>query len=152
MNLFSGYLLSGTRGRAAFLGRPFFVLLGIAMVSGCAAHSGKNPSARGPENSGKMRSKQEPRFGGAVPAPFTGVIKLFNEDQRFVLIAGEQNASPEPGTELRAYRGQTETAVLRVGLEKRRAWVIADVVKGEPGAGDRVIQLGNPPAEEAKAP
>lgn len=152
MNLFSGYLFSGMRGGAAFLGRPLSLLLGIAMVSGCTAHSGTNPASQGPEKSGKTRSKQELRFASAVPAPFTGVIKLFNEDQRFVLIAGEQTASPEPGTELRAYRGQTETALLRVGVEKRRAWVIADVVKGEPGTGDRVIQLGNPPEEEAKAP
>ncbi len=121
------------------------------MVWGCASPRGKNAVPPGPEKTGQTRSKPEPRFAGAVPAPFTGIIKLFNEDQRFVLIAGEQNSSPEPGTELHAYRGQTETALLRVGLERRRSWVIADVLKGEPGTGDRVIQLENP-STEAKDP
>ncbi len=139
------------RARGAALLRPLSLLVGIAMVSGCAARSDKNAAKLGPEKTGQTRSKPEPRFGGAVPAPFTGFIKLFNEDQRFVLIAGEQNASPEPGTELRAYRGQTETALLRVSVERRRPWVIADVVKGEPGTGDRVIQLETTPTK-AKAP
>ena len=142
-----GTLVARTRGRAAAIGLPLSLLVGIAMVSGCASHSGENTAIQGPGKTGRTHPKPEPRFAGAVPASFTGVIKLFDEDQRFVLIAGEQNASPEPGTELRAYRGQTETALLRVGLERRRSWVIADVLKGEPGNGDRVIQLNNQPTE-----
>jgi hypothetical protein len=127
------------------------LMMGVAMVAGCADHSGKPAGHGGPMKAGRRQTKTEPRFAGAVPAPFTGVIRLFNEDQRFVLIEGEQNGSPEPGTELSAYRGQTETALLRVSSERRRSLVIADVVRGEPGNGDRVIQLGGQPAA-AKAP
>jgi hypothetical protein len=127
------------------------LLVSLTLVAGCAAHSGK-PGAHGsPKKVGRVPTKTEPLFGGAVPAPFTGVIRLFNEDQRFVLIEGEQNGSPEPGTELSAYRGQTETALLRVSLERRRSLVIADVVSGDPGNGDRVIQLGSQPSAP-KAP
>jgi hypothetical protein len=40
---------------------------------------------------------------------------------------------------------------LRVSLERRRSLVIADVVSGDPGNGDRVIQLGSQPSAP-KAP
>ena len=76
------------------------------------------------------------------PAPLPvaiGRVSLVNEELGFVLIDTQE--TPETGTELqtRANDGQ-ETARLRVSVEKKRPYIIADILKGKPLPGQVVTK------------
>ena len=78
------------------------------------------------------------------PAPaspiYVGVITLVNDVDRFVLIDGGGTIAPADGTALKVFRDGTETGILKVGSVKRRQFLIADIVQGDPQKGDRVFQ------------
>jgi hypothetical protein len=82
----------------------------------------------------------------AVKAPTLRVINIgqvavVNEERRFVLIDLESSLYvPAPGVALRTLQGSTETGRLKVSPEWKRPFVAADILGGEPKAGDRVVQ------------
>ena len=75
----------------------------------------------------------------AVPQ-FVGTITLVNETEHFVLIDVGMSSVPRGGTALRAMSGGVETGVVVVGEVRRRPFVIADIVRGEPRKGNQVFQ------------
>ncbi|MDB6172233.1 MAG: hypothetical protein JWL59_1544 [Chthoniobacteraceae bacterium] len=100
------------------------LLLCVVWTTGCASHGKKNkakPAAVGQETN------------------FYGTIALVNEESRFVLIEAGYNTAPADGTLLKSFRGETESADLSVSPERRRPFVIADIVRGTPQKGDRVV-------------
>lgn len=88
----------------------------------------------------------------ALPAPthsFRGSITFVNEDARFVLIDGGYSAAPPDGTTFKSYAGEIESGVLRVSAERRRPFIIADIVSGAPHPGHTVVEIK--PDNRAKA-
>ena len=69
-----------------------------------------------------------------------GVVSMVNLEGQFVLVESNQSAALEAGTALKCIRDGVETAVIAVGKERRRPYVTADIVKGEPQFGDQVFE------------
>lgn len=85
--------------------------------------------------------KRPPRAERLHPEPErVGVIVLVNEDQRFVLIDTTTGIIPSSGTALKAFRNESEIAVLHAGEVQRRPFVIADIITGDPVRGDIVFR------------
>ncbi|MDQ3623101.1 MAG: hypothetical protein M3463_11505 [Verrucomicrobiota bacterium] len=75
-----------------------------------------------------------------APAPRrVGIVTLVNEQQRFVLIDAGTGASAT-GKEWKVYRQATEVGAVNVSAIGRRPFVIADILRGEPRAGDQVYE------------
>jgi len=89
----------------------------------------------------RARTKQrEPRVAPAVVPRLIGTVALVNEEGGFVLVDSGAHATPQPGTALKTFTGEVESGVLAAGDVRRRPFVIADIVRGEPKRGDRVFQ------------
>ena len=100
----------------------FFAATLCLLPAGCATHHYK-PNHTAPP----------------VAPRLVGKISLVNEKQGFVLIDSPE--SPKPGTVLRALSDQgKDLATLNVTGEQKRPFVIADIRKGTPHAGDQVFQ------------
>jgi len=70
-----------------------------------------------------------------------GEVKVVDERKRFVLIDLQSNLYvPEPGVILRSMRDAIETARLKVSPERKRPFIAADVIEGDPTPGDQVVQ------------
>lgn len=104
------------------LGRLLALLLLALLCLGCAAGRKRSPAAaaapRGPQ--------------------VVGTVAVLNGASRFVLLDVGSLYAPEPGSALKCYSGDTETGELVVSPEKKRPFIAADIVKGEPKVGDRV--------------
>ena len=70
-----------------------------------------------------------------------GEVVVVNEERRFVLIDLESSLYvPAPGVFLHTMHGSTQTARLKVSPERKRPFIAADILDGEPKVGDRVVQ------------
>lgn len=69
-----------------------------------------------------------------------GIISMVNADGKFVLVESNQSAALNSGTALKCFRDGVETGVVAVGTERRRPYVTADIVTGEPQRGDQVFE------------
>ena len=69
-----------------------------------------------------------------------GVVSMVNPEGQFVLVESNQSAALESGTALKCIRDGVESAVIAVGKERRRPYVTADIVKGDPQRGDQVFE------------
>ncbi len=69
-----------------------------------------------------------------------GIVSMVNEDGHFVLVESNQSGLLDAGTALKCFRDGVETGVLAVGSERRRPYVTADIIKGEPKNGDQVFE------------
>ncbi len=64
-------------------------------------------------------------------------------DEKFVLIRSSRSLKLKPGTEMMTYNGAGRpTSKLSLSPEKKGAFVVADIVQGSPGKGDRVVAMG----------
>lgn len=96
----------------------------------------------------RFRKKERP---AVVATPFHGTVSLVNEEQRFVLIDSGYGQIPDDGARLRSFTGAAFSAELVVSRERRRPFVIADIVSGSPKVGDRVEETKTPEAQRAGA-
>ena len=111
----------GMFGRAALI-----LLIGIALGA-CAGR--------------RSAAKKRP---GALISLNVGNICLVNEESGFVLIDAVQ--TPASGTQLQAFSGaEQETALLKVSPERKPPFIIADIVRGTPHAGDRAVLAEDQP-------
>ncbi len=78
----------------------------------------------------------------SVTAPvYVGEVTVVNRDSNFVLINVSGRSSPlEPGTDLTAIAEDGEATRLKVSAERKRPFVTADVVSGNPKRGQRVYR------------
>ena len=82
-----------------------------------------------------------PRAQPLVQVPkLVGRVSMVNADGRFVLVESDQSAALNPGTALKCFRDGVETGVVAVGQERRRPYVTADIVTGDPQRGDQVFE------------
>ncbi len=76
-----------------------------------------------------------------VAGPEPGRIIQVNTTHRFVVVDFGRNAAPAPGSRLSACRHNQPVAVLRLTESKRGRFTVADVLEGDPRAGDEVLPL-----------
>lgn len=111
------------------------LLLALAL-SGCMLLSfGKN----------KRKAKKQEEAGPIR----VGRVALVNSDERFVLIEAAMVQPPVAGTLLRAYHGSAVSAELKATGVRRRPFLVADLVSGNPSKDDVIMQ---PPTTEPEAP
>lgn len=67
-----------------------------------------------------------------------GKVAIINLKSHFVLLDVGSLYTPASGSTLKCYAGETETGELLVSPERKRPFIAADIVKGEPKVGDRV--------------
>ena len=88
----------------------------------------------------KKKKKDTTRVERATVPERVGQIVLLNEDARFVLVDLDTGNVPEAGTALKVMRQGVEIGVLALGDVRRRPFIVADIVKGEPQKGDLVYR------------
>lgn len=83
-----------------------------------------------------------------------GTLHVVRREGDFVLIRSTRFLVIEPGTDLFAYgNGGNETARLRVSPARKGQFVTADILSGEPAAGDQVfMEYVNPQQSGAAVP
>jgi hypothetical protein len=104
-------------------GLAALAICGLISFSGCASWKHPHPSATVAPPVGPHR---------------VGTIALVNEDLGFVLVDVGSLYVPQPGLALKSFSGGMETGILAVDPEKRRPFIVADIVKGNPKVGDDV--------------
>ncbi len=92
--------------------------------------------------SGCALFRHRQKEGAAAPARprLIGSISYVNEAMGFVLVDTGSLYLPGPGKALKVLRQGEEAAILIVTPERKRPFVSADVVKGEPRTGDDVYE------------
>ena len=147
--------------------RLLFLLL-FAILPAMPSCAAKKESARNPPASpaaaalkpsflqsciGKITNlfpkKQKPL--AAMPPQWTGVIRMVNSAENFVLVESGPSASAIPGETYLAVGKRVETATLRMTSLKNPPFLIADIISGSPAAGDK-IYLPNPAAAPNPSP
>lgn len=136
------------------------VLIALTVFFGCATKSpqssGGEVSTAPPAQPAQEKTKRPflvtafswlPKFSSRRPkAPqaqvphLIGVIKMVDEDDRFVLIDATTFQGARAGDLLICIRDQKETANLRMSNLQNPPFLIADVASGKPAPGDRVIK------------
>ena len=137
------------------------VLLAAWLLTSCGVfHHRTHPAA---DSIAKLppATSVSPDTTAPIPAPTAhrvGTVRVIGDAQRFVLIEVPPSATgalpdglllhcaadPSPAA--------PATATLRVGRERRRPYVVADVVNGEPHVGDTVFTAAVPPASNNTSP
>ncbi len=69
-----------------------------------------------------------------------GTVMMVNPVQKFALINLESGYSPNAGKALKCFSGDIESGILSVSPEKKRSFIIADIVSGAPVKGDKVYE------------
>ena len=136
---------------------PAPVLLAATLLTSCAAfrhrsHPGA-PSTAAAAKPPPSSPASDAATLAAAPTPVVhrvGTVRVIGNAQRFVLVEvppGATGALPD-GQPLRCAADPSPaaptTATLRVGRERRRPYVVADVVSGEPHVGDTVFTTAAP--------
>jgi hypothetical protein len=85
-------------------------------------------------------SLRRPKAPQAQVPRLIGVIKMVDEDDRFVLIDATTFQGAAAGDLLICIRDQKETANLRMSNLQNPPFLIADVASGKPAPGDRVVK------------
>lgn len=85
------------------------------------------------------RSKPKPA-SSPQPPRMVGTIVLINEAMGFALIDAGMSFAGTSEQALKSFSGDKETGVLTISEERRRPFLIADIVKGAPKKGDQVFQ------------
>lgn len=106
-----------------------------AAVDKTAKHGEQAPSAAKTGGSSAAQKTQTPD----VWRPRLGKILVVKEKLEFVLIDIGTAPAPEAGTKLLAYTDANPSAELAVSAFQKRPFLIADIVSGEPKAGDAVV-------------
>ena len=106
---------------------------------------------------GLFPKKQKPPV--ALPPQWTGVIRMVNAPERFVLVEASSMDSVLPGENYLSISKGSETATLRMTSLKNPPFLIADIVSGSPAPGEKIyrpqpsaLHLKPTPNPEAPAP
>jgi hypothetical protein len=113
-----------------FIAIHFFII--SALLSGCSVSSPPPPRPT-------VIKFKKPKPLESVPK-LVGIVSMVNADGQFVLVESNQSATLDSGTALKCFRDGVESGVLAVGSERRRPYVTADIVTGEPQRGDQVFE------------
>lgn len=113
----------GIRNLASFGGVGGLFLCCVLFCGGCSL----------------LPKKKKPQPAEAAPIRI-GEVALVNNSSEFVLVDIGSGIGPRPGQALKTFRDGAETGVLTVSPESKRPFIVGDIVRGEPAAGDEVFQ------------
>ncbi len=102
----------------------YALIFASVWLTGCAG-----PSATGPADWAAGPVAVE-------PAPAT--VTLVNSELRFVVIDFGDTTMRGIGATVELFRGETKTATVRLTEPARGRFITADILDGEPRAGDKV--------------
>jgi|GEM_PF-517736 len=114
--------------------RTPLIFAALLVGAGCAKHFAR-PVAAPPPTVPVI----EPVIRPAEPEP--GRITQVNTKYRFVVVDFGRHMPPAPGSRLTACRHDQPVAVLRLTESGRGRFAVADVLEGDPRAGDEVLLL-----------
>ncbi len=128
--------------------KRLLVLLVLA-IAGCATPKKDSPSVKPKAEAATKKApiswlswlkfpKKTPPPPSATPIDWAGVIRLVNEDERFVLIQAQGTTGVIAGEKYLCIRDAAETGVLRMTALRNPPFLIADILSGDPRAGDKV--------------
>jgi hypothetical protein len=100
--------------------KPNFLQAGIAKISGLFPKKQKPPAALAPQ--------------------WTGVIRMVNAAEHFVLVEAASSAAAVPGETYLSVAGGAETSTLRMTSLKNPPFLIADIVSGTPSEGEKIYR------------
>ena len=100
-----------------------------AAAMGCASHNAQSGAATGHN---RDVSQVAPAQFGPTPAK----IRSVDSQYKFVVIDFTSRVMPPIGTELTVYRAGKRVAVVRITEPARAQFATADVLEGDPQAGD----------------
>jgi hypothetical protein len=86
------------------------------------------------------KKKDDTRVERATVPERVGEIVLLNEEAKFVLVDLDRGIPPDSGTALKVMRQGVEVGVLALGDVRRRPFIVADIVRGNPQKGDVVYR------------
>jgi len=86
------------------------------------------------------KKKDDRRVERATVPERVGEIVLLNEEAKFVLVDLDDRNPPDAGTALKVMREGVEVGVLALGDVRRRPFIVADIVRGNPRKGDVVYR------------
>ena len=127
----------------------FTSLLAALAIVGCATPK-KDASADKPKPESTAKKtvthwlswlkfpEKTPPPPSATPIDWAGVIRLVNEDERFVLIQTQGASGVIADEKYLCIRDTAETGVLRMTTLKNPPFLIADILSGDPRIGDKV--------------
>jgi hypothetical protein len=87
---------------------------------------------------GKILSKKPPAPPVASAAVWTGVIRMVNVAESFVLLESQSPTSAIPGEKYHSVQKGVETGTLRMSTLKNPPFLIADILSGNPSPGDKI--------------
>lgn len=85
------------------------------------------------------RKKPKPKPLDNFPRKI-GEVAMVNSSLNFVLVDVGSVVTPQTGQALKTFRQGEETGVLTVSPENKRPFIVGDIVRGAPEAGDIVFQ------------
>ncbi len=80
----------------------------------------------------------------ALPPQWTGVIRMVNAGEHFVLIEANSSSAAVPGETYLSVAKGLETASLKMTSLKNPPFLIADIVSGTPSPGERIYRPKSP--------
>lgn len=83
----------------------------------------------------------------ALPPQWTGVIRMVNSAEHFVLVEASAISSAEPGETYLSINKGAETATLRMTSLKNPPFLIADIISGNPSPGEKIYRPQAPPPQ-----
>lgn len=117
---------------------------GLGIVSGCASHPWHPSLAWHPSLPSPPWHRRTPPAAPPEPPPVVpervGAVAVVNDELHFVLIDVGTLYTPPAGTALKSFSAGKQTAILAVNPERRRPFVVADIIEGNPQVGDDVVQ------------
>ena len=127
----------------------FACLLAALAIAGCATPKKEASTAKPTSEAAAKKTathwlswlkfpKKTPPPPSATPIDWAGVIRLVNEDERFVLIQAQGASGVIADEKYLCIRDAAETGVLRMTALKNPPFVIADILSGDPRIGDKV--------------
>lgn len=94
----------------------------------------------------KVKEETQKPPANAMPIPQKlpiGSVHLVHKTGGFVLIRTSRTAEVDPNAEMATYdQGGRPTGKLRLSPERKGAFLVADIVEGNPQANDRVLLFG----------
>ena len=99
---------------------------------------------------GLLPKKRKPPT--AMPPQWTGVIRMVNSAENFVLVESGAITSAIPGETYLAVGKGVETASLKMTSLKNPPFLIADIISGSPSPGDKIYLPKAPTASPKPSP
>ncbi|TSA34707.1 MAG: hypothetical protein D4R65_05945, partial [Verrucomicrobiaceae bacterium] len=136
----------------------------LLVVSSCAGKKGtpsapaavSAPAAKKPSFFQQCLSKitnvlpKKKKTPTALPPQWTGVIRMVNAPEHFVLVEASAISSAEPGATYLSINKGVETATLRMTSLKNPPFLIADIISGNPSPGEKIYRPQAPQPQELK--